>query len=133
MKKVLYFLIILVLIGCSESSNKKGNSVLITEDVDVIEFKKLASDKNNEIILDVRTLEEVEQGIIPGAINIDYYSDTFEEEIKKLDPNVPVLVYCQSGGRSSKTMELMSTLGFKEVYNLLGGFGSWKEEKNDAI
>ena len=133
MKKVLHLLVILILASCSESSNNKQKSVLITGDIDVIEFKKLVSDKDNEVILDVRTPEEVDQGIIPGAINIDYYSDTFEEEIKKLDHNVPVLVYCRSGGRSSKSMELMNKLGFKEVYNLLGGYTSWEEEKDDAI
>lgn len=87
------------------------------------EFQKLMNDKNI-IILDVRTPEEVSEGKIPGAINIDYYSNTFEQQISKLDKSKTVMVYCRSGGRSAKASEILANKGFK-VINLGGGIQSW--------
>ena len=77
------------------------------------------------LILDVRTPEECEKGMIKGAINIDFFSEDFEDQIQKLDPNQTILVYCKGGGRSAKTMRKLKGLEFKTVYNLIGGFQAW--------
>ena len=79
------------------------------------------------IILDVRTPEELAEGQIPGAINIDFYSASFEEELKKLDTQKTIIAYCRSGGRSSKTCELLTSFGHEKVYNY-GGFDRWLRE-----
>ncbi len=83
--------------------------------------------ENGEAVsLDVRTKEEYEGGHIAGATNIDFYKSNFEEEIKKLDASKHYIVNCQSGGRSSKTVVLMGTLGFTQATNLEGGITAWK-------
>lgn len=86
--------------------------------------------KGNEdfVILDVRTPREVSSGHIEGAINIDYYSKTFIDELNKLDRGKRYLIYCRSGHRSGKTLKIMEKLGFREVYNMLGGIKAWKKE-----
>jgi len=88
------------------------------------EFQKLISDKNT-ILVDVRTPEEVKEGKIPNAINIDFYSNTFEQEISKLDKNKTILVYCRSGRRSAGAAEVLAKKGYK-VINLEGGISNWQ-------
>jgi rhodanese-related sulfurtransferase len=94
-------------------------------DLDVAGFSEIIK-KSPGTLLDVRTPEEVVHGKIPGAINMDFYEDDFKKQLKSLDKNKPVYVYCASGGRSGDAAEMMSEMGFTKVYNLEGGFKAWK-------
>ncbi len=78
------------------------------------------------IVLDVRTIDEFQQGHIPQAINIDYFSDDFLEEIKALDKKKSYIIYCHSGSRASKTMEMMKKEGFLNISAMKRGFSAWK-------
>ncbi|MBW2489793.1 MAG: sulfurtransferase, partial [Deltaproteobacteria bacterium] len=46
-----------------------------------------------------------------------------------LDSQKPVVVYCASGGRSLAAAQLLSGLGFNEIYNLQGGIKAWQGQK----
>lgn len=83
------------------------------------------NNKENAIILDVRTLEEVNQGIIPNAIHIDIMSSDFLNKVNKLDKERSFLVYCRGGNRSATACSLMERNGFKTVYNLANGIMGW--------
>lgn len=101
-------------------------------DIDIEQFqKKIATE--NYILVDVRTSEEYVDGHLEGALNINYFSATFSEDIAKLGLEMPVLVYCQSGNRSRKSMKTMYNMGFKEVKNLIGGYKGWVSENNSII
>lgn len=90
--------------------------------------KQLHSD-TNAVVLDVRTNEEVAEGIIPEAIHIDIYKGQgFIYEVEKLDKQKNYYVYCRSGGRSAQACAIMNQLGFNNTYNLLGGFSEWTGE-----
>jgi phage shock protein E len=91
------------------------------------EFKELADSVPGAVIIDLRTTDELKSGIIPNAINIDFFAKDFETRIGNLDPAKPYFVYCASGGRGVETFELMGKKGFKQVYNLQGGFTAWKK------
>ncbi|MDG1570715.1 rhodanese-like domain-containing protein [Robiginitalea sp. M366] len=79
------------------------------------------------VILDVRTDQEVEEGIIPGAIHLDFYQGAgFLEEIDKLDKAKSYYVYCRSGNRSGQACALMQSRGFGRTYNLMGGMMEWE-------
>lgn len=83
----------------------------------------------NAVILDVRTEAECDEGIIPGAINIDIHEGQgFIAKIEALDKSKNYYVYCRSGARSAKACEIMDELGFENTYNLLGGFLEWNGE-----
>ncbi|AOZ97997.1 rhodanese [Flavobacterium palustre] len=83
----------------------------------------------NAVILDVRTEDECDEGIIPNAINIDIHKGQgFISEIEKLDKSKNYYVYCRSGARSAKACEIMNELGFENAYNLLGGMLDWDGE-----
>ena len=78
------------------------------------------------VMLDVRSEDECDQGIIEGSINIDFHKgQEFIDEIAALDKNKNYYIYCRSGARSGKTCEIMNELGFENVYNLLGGIIEW--------
>ena len=57
------------------------------------------------VLLDIRTAEELaENGTMEGAMNVDYYSANFQDEIAKLNKDEAVYLYCRSGGRSGGSM-----------------------------
>ena len=87
---------------------------------------QLKADSNSEI-LDVRTSEEVDLGMIPNAKHIDIYKGQgFIDEVKELDKSKNYYIYCRSGGRSAQACAVMNQLGFKNTYNLVGGFTEWE-------
>ena len=113
-------LFVLVLYSCS--SNAQPGTLLPPHD-----FKKKIENSANPIIVDVRTPEEYNEGHIAWSVNIDWDGDDFDSQIQALDKNASVFVYCYGGGRSSGAAKEMRKQGFKNVYDLKGGFAAWKE------
>lgn len=79
------------------------------------------------VLLDVRTPQEVAQGCIPNATVINYYDSDFAQKVSMIQKNQPVYVYCRSGGRSKSAARVLSKQGQAKVYNLSGGFSTWKK------
>ncbi len=76
-------------------------------------------------VLDVRTPDEYAQGHLAKSQNLDVKDPIFVQKLVTLDKNKPVFVYCLSGGRSGKAAKLLVENGFKEVYDMQGGFLKW--------
>lgn len=79
------------------------------------------------MILDVRTGEEFSAGRIPGAKNLDYHSDTFDQDLASLEKSKSYLIHCASGGRSAQALKKMAPKQFGEVYHLSAGFNGWQQ------
>jgi len=77
------------------------------------------------VLLDIRTPAEVEAGHISGAVNLDFYSPTFEQGLEALDRDKTYLIYCRSGNRTGQARAMMVGLGFSTVYDLDGGINAW--------
>lgn len=93
------------------------------------EWKQATSTDAQSIIIDVRTEEEFNMGMIEHAINLDILDiENFMREIESLDREKSYYLYCQAGGRSSSACRLMDEMGFKHTFNLIGGVVCWKEE-----
>lgn len=122
MNKILGLSVALMLGFISCHSSPKGNNVLNPN-----AFKAALNDKTDEILLDVRTPGEYQEGHIKGSLNIDWNNSNFSDEVAKLDKNKPVFVYCKSGGRSGSAVQALNGMGFKEVYDLDGGITQWKK------
>lgn len=88
----------------------------------------LVIDKN-AILIDVRTPEEFASGHIEGAVNISH--DIIGNNIAEVvpDKSTPIYMYCRSGRRVGVAMEILSGLGYTNMYNL-GGFEEAKEKWN---
>ncbi|MEJ1241587.1 rhodanese-like domain-containing protein [Chryseolinea sp. T2] len=89
------------------------------------EFRDRSKSEPNAIILDVRTPEEVNLGMIPGAKPLNFRAADFSTKLAELDKNKTYFVYCKGGGRSSKTIDLMKSSGFKHVHELKDGYDGW--------
>jgi sulfur-carrier protein adenylyltransferase/sulfurtransferase len=78
------------------------------------------------ILVDIREQDEVDQGIIPGAVHIPrgYLEMRIEETVR--DRDTPVIVYCAGGVRSIFGAEALSDLGYRDVASMAGGFSGWK-------
>ncbi|MEB2784241.1 rhodanese-like domain-containing protein [Algoriphagus persicinus] len=95
--------------------------------ITVSEFEELAKNKGAVRILDVRTPEEMAEGHLPNAKNIDYTNDNFKREIAKLDKKRTYLLYCKSGIRSGNAASIMKAAGFTHIYSLDGGIEAWQK------
>ena len=100
------------------------------EAYDLVQSKK---NTTNFVVLDVRTPEEFESGHVEGAININYNSENFVEELNKLDKTKSYLVYCRTGRRSSDTVSVMTKQGFGELYRIDGDISKWKSENFPVV
>lgn len=97
------------------------------DDVSVAKFKELMETMPEAQLLDVRTSGECAEGMIDGALAMDIQGADFSRSLESLNKNLPVLVYCKSGGRSGRAMDIMEDLGFTKVFNLNGGITAWRE------
>ena len=91
------------------------------------DFAAKIKDKEELQLLDVRTPKEFGAGHVDQAKNINYYDLSFRSQVSKLDKAKPIYVYCQSGIRSAKATSILKSMGFKEIYDMQGGFGNWKK------
>jgi thioredoxin 1 len=89
------------------------------------EFEKQLAKSADVQLLDVRTPDEYGEGHLAKAANVDYKSPDFRERIAKLDKSKPVYVYCLSGGRSAAAATALHEVGFKEIYDMKGGYLKW--------
>lgn len=94
-------------------------------DVSVNEAQKLIQ-QGKVLVLDVRTPDEFKDGHIEGAVNIDFNGKDFAAQVKKLDATKPVLVHCQGGGRSGRSLPILEQVSFPQIYHLNEGFGAWE-------
>lgn len=126
MKKVLtslfFGLFVVSILTSVNCSNQQSNEFLLTAK----EYSKKIESMPNAPIIDVRTPEEFKTGHIAKAVNYNWNGDKFLSQIAKLDKTKPVFVYCHAGGRSNAAANKMRSIGFKKVYDLSGGFTSWK-------
>jgi hydroxyacylglutathione hydrolase len=76
-------------------------------------------------VIDVRGASEWESGHLPGAPNIPLA--TLAARLDEVQRDRPVVVQCQSGGRSAIAASLLRAKGVKDVLNLSGGLSAWRE------
>jgi len=101
--------------GFVAQNSLAGLSHLITWN----EFEQL--DKDDYILVDVRTENEYKKGHVNGAINIPV--DELRERLHELDRSKTIVVYCRVGYRGYIADRILSQNGFR-VLNITGGYKS---------
>ncbi|MBI1912577.1 MAG: rhodanese-like domain-containing protein [Deltaproteobacteria bacterium] len=86
--------------------------------------------KETVILIDVRTPEEHNDAHIPGSILMPL--DTLGS-VKKLPEDGRIVLYCRSGKRSLKALEVLSNKGFKDLTDLEGGIQGWAASGGEVI
>ena len=118
--------VFLLTIGCKSKVSSVPTGTILKE-IEVADAKILIAENKDLIILDVRTPEETAEGTIPGAMTINLHDPDFDKKIGILNKEKPYLVYCRKGSRSTQATNKMLEAGFKEIYNLEGGYLAWSE------
>lgn len=78
-------------------------------------------------IIDTRATKQYEVSNVDGAINIPLAE--LRSEGKKLDPNLPTVTYCNKGVTGNAAQNVLTNMGFKEVFNLSGGNKNYQSFK----
>ncbi len=80
----------------------------------------LKADKDM-LLIDVRSPQEYKESHLEGAINLPLYDieEKAREQIKKKD--TPMIIYCQSGSRSRRAMQILRQEGYENLYEIKGG------------
>jgi len=108
----------------------------IIEDITPLEAFILTQENRDDpdfAIIDVRTPEEFADGHIEDAINLDYHSETFQDELDKLVKTKTYLIYCATGIWSGSALDMMAGLDFGEVYKISGGLNAWEAEEFPTV
>ena len=83
---------------------------------------------SNFAILDIRTPGEFQSGHLQSAILIDFYSQTFVDRLRQLDKGKKFLIYCRTGNRSARSLEIFKKLKFQKIYHMANGISTWYSE-----
>lgn len=122
---LLFAIIISVLSACAMPWDKKDDGYT---QISYEEAKKMMDERDDIIILDVRTQDEFEGGYIRGAILFPSQEVNEETAAQKLpDKDQTILIYCSSGGRSKKVANQLADMGYTSLYEF-GGINSWPYE-----
>ena len=108
---------------------KRGSTSFCSANVKITNSKIVAAEMMKEsanvIVVDVRTLEEYQQGHIENAKLLPL--SELEEKASAVipDKSKKILLYCRSGRRSAVAAELLVNSGYEKVYDF-GGINDWK-------
>ena len=73
--------------------------------------------------VDVREIDEYEDGHIPGTKNIPL--SEFQQRVDEIAEGTPVVLVCAGGVRSAQAANFMASMGYDELYNLIDGTKGW--------
>jgi len=124
--------ILTIIIACNLSGQDQRISTAFEKEIEsyinhtvkTISVDSLDEKLNDVILLDAREKEEYDISKIPGAIYIGYKNFN-KVNLKNLDKNKEVVVYCSIGYRSEKIGEILKKEGFRDVQNLYGSIFAW--------
>ena len=106
----------ILLAGCGGTAVAPGDAA-----VRQLPAAEAVAEVPSRVLIDVRTPDETADGMIAGALNIDFEAADFRERISQLDRNGKYLLYCRTGNRSAQAAAVMAELGFTDVIDA-GGF-----------
>ncbi len=109
----------------------KETQIQVSEDIfPGAAWERISNNRKGEdlVIIDVSTPREYEALHLKGAINVNLFSRFFKSRLDVMDKSMTYVIYCKMGGRSKIAKKLMQRLGFRKVYNIVGGTLLWREE-----
>ena len=79
------------------------------------------------VLLDVRTQAEYDSGHILNAINISHEQILEDPELLAEYKDSQMVVFCRSGGRAGKVIQLLESIGFEDIIDIDGDMLAWSE------
>ena len=112
------------------SHDHEEGSAGATWDITVTELAERV--KTNHLkLIDVREPHELEISRLPNATNIPL--GQLAARLSELDSADDMVLFCKSGARSTRALELLTSAGFKKVKNLKGGINAWAKEVDKSL
>lgn len=93
------------------------------QNIDIDTYNEQFDDADYTLV-DVREIEEYQDGRIPGAVNIPL--SLLQMRLDEIPREKPVVLVCARGGRSAMAAEFMVSAGYDELYNLEDGTLGWQ-------
>jgi molybdopterin/thiamine biosynthesis adenylyltransferase/rhodanese-related sulfurtransferase len=109
---------------------KCENTSFATKEISVTDLKKMMDENQEFQLIDVREKNEYDFVNIGGEL---IPLNTVLENIQKIDKHKMIIVYCKSGIRSAKAIELLQQKGFVNLYNLKGGILAYINEVDRSL
>lgn len=100
-------------------------------DISAPELEKRMKTANHLVLLDVREPHELEISALDGATNIPL--GQLASRLSELDSADDMVVFCKSGTRSARALELLLSAGFRKAKNLKGGINAWAREVDPEL
>ena len=114
----------------------EANAVITTVSVQDLDF---LLDDEDTVLVDVReTVERETDGLIPGSVHaprglLEFQADPDSPgHNAALDPELRLILYCGTGGRSALAAKTLLDMGFSDVASLAGGYNAWRSARDRA-
>lgn len=90
----------------------------------IVTWRDIVENKLPEgALIDVRAIEEFQEGAIPNALHIPV--DELRERLDEVPDDKPIYLYCGVGLRGYVALKILKQSGFENVYNLSGGYRTY--------
>ena len=96
------------------------------------ELAALLQTDDRPYLLDVRNPNEVAIASIPGTDKV-IPVDQLAERLNELDTSLEIVVYCRSGVRSGRAVDLLKSAGFRKLKNMVGGILRWADDVDTSV
>lgn len=119
-RHILLFAIIIGAVSCTSARRSRMTYTSLSVEA----FERLI-ERENVLLVDVRTPEEHAKGAIEGTdMNLNVRSATFFSDYKQLPQDKVIALYCKGGGRSKQVAGVLAGNGYK-VFELSTGYDGW--------
>jgi rhodanese-related sulfurtransferase len=136
-KYAMVFIIAILIYSFTNAQIKTPKQIVekIKSEINLITVEDFESKLNFDqdfVLLDIRTEKEYLAGHIKNAVWLP--RGFIEFKIQKLidDPETEIILYCKRGSRSALTANTLLEMGYKNVFNLEGGFEKWVVDGNSV-
>lgn len=122
MKKILVLMVMVMffITGCS-TKVEESKTISAAEVNEIIEnFENI----ENAFIIDVREVDEYEEGHLINSYNVPLSRIDNIKNVENIALDSKIIVYCRSGNRSKTAQARLEELGYTDVYDM-GGINSW--------
>ncbi len=113
--------------GRNHPTEKQAKNQNITP----LELCDLLKSRERFVLIDVREPHELKISHIEGAMHIPL--GLLPSRITELDSGKKIIVFCRTGERSRRAMEILLGAGFNQVKNLTGGINAWAREVDPTL
>ncbi len=114
--------------GVSKKEQHKQDG---SNEVSVAQLSNLLETGEDFFLLDVREPFEHDLSNIPQAVLIPL--GQVKDNLSKIPKDKKIIVMCHHGGRSKKVADFLTTSGFQDVYNLIGGIDQYATEIDETL